>query len=146
MMERFTDNARATIRAAFRQQTHVSEGDILIILGERPRNVALRLLTEAGFRMDKLEGGHFEFSRKVLITSAIVEAKGRKSRYVGTQHILLALARLPDSGIAKQGLTPKRLEALLSIIEAEERQANPSSISLWGLAFRLAWQKLRGCN
>jgi ATP-dependent Clp protease ATP-binding subunit ClpA len=143
MLERFTDSARAAIRAAFQNPT-ASERTVVTALTLQLNGVARQLLTQAEIQVKDLSATGCEFERKSLIELATVEAKGRHVNYVGTQHLLLAMTRSQSSEIARLGLTSERLERLLLPIEAEERLTYPVHPLNWGYGIQILWRWIRG--
>ena len=143
MMERFTDNARAAVRAAFRTQPSASEQEILLALMWRPRGLAQRLLAGAGVDAVHLPSSSLAVERREVVARAVEEARRRGVPYVGTEHVLLAVARLPGSALASLGATAERLDDLLSVAEAEWRRTHPPLARRLGAACRTALQWLR---
>jgi len=158
MFERFTDNARRAVRAARRPGkrplAEVHAHDLLHALAEEPRGLAPWLLARAGVDLESLKaelatsevapgpGGREWFER------ARQEARRRGDNYVGTEHLLLAVAQLPANrareALATHGVTPERLEALLTEADAEWRRRHPPLARRIGAAVRITLRRLRG--
>lgn len=118
MMERFTDYARSAMWRGFRRQAAAPARDVVAALASG-RGVAGRLLREAGVAADELPAVAVE--RRALIAQAADAAHRRGVNYVGTEHLLLAVAGMPGSGLAERGASAERLGELLSAAEAEWR-------------------------
>jgi Clp amino terminal domain, pathogenicity island component len=121
MMARFTDNARAVIRTAFHGNAANDLRAILNVLRSQ-RGGPADILTAAGVDIDRLPTDYSSVERTELIKTATDLAKLRGKPYVGTEHVLLALARLNDPALAAPY---ERLEELLSAAEDKWRRAHP---------------------
>jgi hypothetical protein len=143
MYERFTDGARAAVKSAFCRQTTVCERDILIALNGS-RGVAQLLMVTVGDVAGRLPNGGAMVEKRALVEGAVAEARQRGLPYVGTEHILLAVARLPGSALTSAGATAEQLDALLSAHEANWRQAHPPLSRRIGAACRTAIRWLGG--
>src|SRR5688572_11986853 len=109
MFGRFTDNARSALRAAFRRRSSAPERDIVAALTRRHRYVAGRVLERAGIAAGTLPPASPQVERRALVAGAVDEARLRGVDYVGTEHVLLALARAPGSVMASSGASAERL-------------------------------------
>jgi hypothetical protein len=116
MMERFTDYARSAVWRGFRRRDAAPERDVVAALASG-RGVAGRLLREVGVAAGDLPAT--AIGRQALIAQAVEAARQRGVNYVGTEHLLLAAAALPGSGLAERGASAGRLGELLSVVEAE---------------------------
>lgn len=143
-MWRFTDNARSAIRAGFGSQPTAIEQAKVASLARQPRGVAHRLLKQAGVAADDLDPATVPIERRVLVKRANEEARRRGTRYVGSEHVLLALARLPGSELATCGASHERIDKLLSEAEGEARTPHPRLARRGGEAARTALAWLRG--
>jgi hypothetical protein len=123
MMERFSDNARLVVSNSFRHEAVVQLRDVVQALAGR--GIAERLLREA--RVVAAELPVVMIEQHTLVALAEEIAHGGNSKYVGTQHLLLAMASMPGSGLAERGASAERLGELLSAIEFEW-QSRPSLI------------------
>ncbi len=143
MFERWTDNFRAVLSAARRPGRRtldkVSEGDILRAIVEAPESLGTRLLNAAGVDLRRLQVGlrpSIGFDLIHLIEEAGAESRRRGDRWVGTEHLLLALARYTPSHVSDllsgEGASLERLEQILE----EARQQGPPPLSS---RLRIAW-------
>ncbi len=124
MMERFTDNAHAAVRAGFRGQPTATERALLAALAERGRGVAVRLVHDLGITADTLPANTAVIECRALVSQAEDVARRCCVNYVGTEHLLLALASLPGSALAACGASADRLGEALSTAGAERRRAH----------------------
>jgi len=137
MLGRFTDNARAVVQESFHRNPTASERDILMAITGRPRGLATQVLATAGVAVDDFRSDGISLDRPTLVAEAVAEAQRCDVRYIGTEHILLAVARHPESGLSRLGIT-ERLDALLSTAVEEWHRAHPPLIRrLWA-----AWRRL----
>src|SRR5687767_8290096 len=100
MMERFTDHARAAVRAGFRLQPATTERALITALIECRRGMAVRLLHDVRVAADTLPAVTAVIECRALVSQAEDVARRRGVNYVGTEHLLLALASLPGSALA----------------------------------------------
>ncbi len=145
MMDRFTDNARAAVRAGFRRQPATTERALLAALAERGRGVAVRLLHDLGITVDALPANTALIECRALVSQAEEVARQRGVNYIGTEHLLLALASLPGSGLAACGASADRLDEALSSTEAKYRRAHRPLARRVGEWCRSLSQWVRGC-
>jgi hypothetical protein len=82
--------------------------------------------------------------RQVLVAQAVRKARRCGAPYVDTQHVLLAMARLPNSTLPACGATAELLDLTLSVVERESRPARPPAARSLGAAFRTLLVWLRG--
>ncbi len=141
LMERICDNARQAVKVAFRHERSVSEREVVAALAGQ-RSVAQRLLGELGVVVDSLPAGQ-SLDRREVVASAVAESQRCRARYVGTEHILLAVARRPGSILQGCGVTADRLTALIVAAEAAWRRAHPPFARRLGFALRAVAQRLR---
>jgi hypothetical protein len=141
MMERFCDNARRAIKVAFRHECSVSEREMVAALAGQ-RGVAQRLLSEFGVVVDSLPAGQ-SLDRREVVASAVAESQRCRARYVGTEHVLLAVARRPGSILQRCGMTADRLSELIFAAEAAWRRAHPPFARRLGSALRAVAERLR---
>lgn len=139
MMERFTDHARAAVRVGFRHQPNAPEQDVIAALAGR--GVAARLLHDIGFTADRLPAATAAVACRGLVGQAVQVARQRGAPYVGTEHLLLALAGLPGSALAAHA---DRLGELLSAAEGQCRRARPPLARRVGGWCRSVLRWLRG--
>src|SRR3954447_9607021 len=102
MFERWTDNARRVLRRARqpgrRPLSALSGVDILRGLIESPDGLTPRLLQAAGVDLAELRtrltppGGS---DAQQVLEQAAAESRQRGDRWIGTEHLLLAVARQP---------------------------------------------------
>jgi hypothetical protein len=144
MMARFTDNARAVIRTAFRRQPATDLRDVLNVLGGRRGGLAAHILTAAGVEIERLPAGCTAVGRAELVSNATDIARSRGTPYVGTEHLLLALARLQDSALAGIGAAYGRLDTFLSAVQDEWRRAHPPLARRLGTLCRAGIQRAAG--
>jgi ATP-dependent Clp protease ATP-binding subunit ClpA len=82
-----------------------------------------------------------------LLEEALRESRRRGDSYIGTEHLLLAVARLPggraSDALAAHGVTLERLEALLTEADAEWQRRHPSVWYRLGTAFQFVRRRLR---
>jgi hypothetical protein len=141
MLERFSDNARRAVEVAFRHERAVSERELVAALATQ-KGVAQRLLGEFGVMVDSLPAGE-SLDRGDVVTSAVAEAQRCRAWYVGTEHILLAVARRPRSILEGCGVTADRLSELIVAAEVAWRRAHPPFARRLGSALRGVAQRLR---
>lgn len=144
MMHRFTDSARSAVRNAFRRQPAAREQEVVTALAAQRRGLARVLLGQAGIVADELPPDTPPIERRVLVAEAGAEAQRRGVRYVGTEHVLLALARLPNSALPVRGASAEQLDSALSAIEIEWGRAHPTVARRVGAALRTILVRLRG--
>jgi hypothetical protein len=104
MLERFTHIARVVIEESFRSDVIASEVDILRSIARQPRSFASQVLASVGAEADLISPGRVAIDRLALITEAVEQARRYPIDYVGTEHVLLALARNPESGLYRLGV------------------------------------------
>ena len=126
MYERFTDRARRVVRVAYgprsQRRPEATEAEVVAaLLG--CGGVAAEMLRDSGIGVGSLAGSSLPVECRAFAKSANEEAWRAGMNYVGTEHILLALARTPGSGLPAAGATPEALEARLGDIYA--RSAGP---------------------
>ncbi len=109
-LARFTDNARAVVKGAFGRESCASERSILLVLAKEAGSLGWRSLEKAGVDLEKLSGDGVTVGRDGLIAQAGEEARRLGVNYVGTEHVLLAVVRLPGSGLVGLGVTAEKLE------------------------------------
>ena len=136
MMARFTDNARAVIRKAFRRHATSNLRGILRGLTGKQGGFAATLLSAVDLDVEALPEDCTSVGRTELVASAIELARLRGKPYVGTEDLLLALARQHEAALAAVGATDDRLEKLLSAAEDEWRRAHPPVLRRLG-----AWRR-----
>jgi hypothetical protein len=119
-----TDNARAILKAAFRGQHVSNERDVIAALTKRNRGVAMYLLAKAGQSELVLPASGSAIERGLLLKEARKVAKQRNANHIGTEHLIIAIAGIPNSGLVAKGLSPERLNALLSESQAEWAKAH----------------------
>ncbi len=141
MMARFTDSARTVIRTSFRGQPSADIQGILLALGGRKVGLAAHILTAAGVEIECLPPGCTAVGRAELVSNATDIALSRGTPYVGTVHLLLALARLQDTALAGIGAAYDRLETFLSAVEDELRRAHPPLARRLGTLCRAGVQR-----
>jgi hypothetical protein len=124
-MARFTDNARAAVKTAFRSQPVSTEHDLIAALTKRNRGVAIHLLAETGVTIGALPANAIPIERRWLLRRANEIARQRGVNYVGTEHLLIAIAGLPNSGLAAKGVSAERLGTMLSLAEAKWKKTHP---------------------
>jgi hypothetical protein len=145
MFEPITDNVRAALRLAFHcnksRDAAVSDVDVIRALNSVQRSLAARLLSDANVEVSRLAAGR-QVTRAELIQQADIESKRRKARYIGTEHLLLALARF----LASIGVTADQLDERLTAIEQEWQKNHPPLAQRLGSAVRtvLTWVRSRG--
>jgi hypothetical protein len=144
MMARFTDKARAVIRTAFRRQPATDVRGVLNLLGGQKGGVAAHVLTAAGVEIERLPAGGNAVGQAELVRKAIDIARMRGTPYVGTEHLLLALAQLQDSALAGVGAAYDRLNTFLSAAEDEWRRAHPPLARRLGDLCRAGLQRAAG--
>jgi hypothetical protein len=144
MMSRFTDNARAVIRTAFGCQPATDARVILNVLGGQKGGLAAHILTASGVEFERLPAGCTAVGRAELVRQATNEAESRGTPYVGTEHLLLALARLQDSAPAGIGAAYDRLDTLLSAAKNEWRRTHPPLARRLGTVCRVCIQRAAG--
>lgn len=115
MYDRITDRARTVFQLANKiaeQQGDEYIGSVHILLGilQEGRGVAAKLIEKLFGGTDRVRAAAEECLKenwaptpplKPLIDLAIEEAKRLNHDFVATEHILLALLRLPDSTVAR---------------------------------------------
>lgn len=143
MMERFTDHARAAVRAAFRRRHSATEREIVDLLVKRRRELAVQMLNVTRVSANDLPVDATPVAMETLVIQAEHLAEQAGDRHVGTEHLLLAMASLPGSTLAAQGASPDRLAAALSAITAPRRPAHPPLARRAGALCRSAWQWMR---
>jgi hypothetical protein len=123
--ERFTQRARNVLEAAgtaaaARNQAFVGTEHLLIGMYAEPDSVATKVLVQHGLteesvrqavepqspvgdRPNVIEPGHLPFTRRAahVLQAAVTEAVTLGHNYVGTEHLLLAFYRDPDSVAGK---------------------------------------------
>src|SRR5262249_39911053 len=90
-------------------------------------------LAKAGVLDDRLPAGDL-IDRGEVLTGAIAESRRCGAPYVGTEHILLAMARRPGSVLPGCGATADSLSELLAAAGAGGRRAHPPLAVGWGAA------------
>jgi hypothetical protein len=123
-MSGFTDNACAAVMAGFRGRPSAPERDVVAALAAGC-GVAPRLLRDAGVSADALSASTTVVQLQALVREAVEESRQQGVAYIGTDHILLAIARNPDSALAMSGASADRLQVIQSVVEAEWRRAHP---------------------
>lgn len=137
MLGRFTDNARAVVQESLHRNPTASERDILTAIAGRPRGLATQLLATAGVAVDDFRSDGILLDRPTLVAEAVAEAQRWGVKYIGTEHVLLAVARHPESGLSQLGVT-ERLDVLLSTAVEEWKRAHPPlTRRLWAAWCRL---------
>jgi hypothetical protein len=123
MFERWTDNVRRVLRRARqpgrRPLSELSGADILRGLIEMPDGLAHRVLQAAGVDLAELRTGLIPPSGsdgQQVIEQAAAEARQRGDRWIGTEHLLLAVARRSGGRVlvilaGAGGLLPMALSA-----------------------------------
>lgn len=155
MFERWTDNFRRVLRRARqsgrRPMSEVCGVDILRGLIEMPDSLAFRTLQAAGVKPAELRPRLISPSAsdaQQVIERAAAESRQRGDQWIGTEHLLLALARRPGGRAAEllegQGASAERLEQLLAETVAEWRRTHPPLMRKLGAACRAALVWLRG--
>ena len=137
MYERFTDNARRVVRVAYgpRSQRRV----------EAPESeVVTALLAGGGYaggRLRSLGIAAVESARPVerdeLARGATDEARWHGVPYVGSEHVVIALARQPGSALPALGATPEALAEWL--VTPPPMPSWPASL---GLRLGKLWRRL----
>jgi hypothetical protein len=143
MLWRFTDAARSTMHFAFRRLPTATERDVVAALIGR-HCLAARLLSQAGVTAHDLPTEASLIEKRELLARAVEVARRHDANFVGTEHILLALAGMPDSGFDRCGASAERLAELLKVTEAEWHRAHPPLARRLGKWFRAAVPWLRG--
>lgn len=146
-LEKFTQSARKVLSLAHREaermlQPEIGAEHLFLGLLREDAGVAGRVLRELGVDIDRARemvlriGGmgnkqvdKIDLSadaRKILDT-AIKEAREASSKYVSTEHLLLALIKsessLAKDVIAKLGITPAQIERQVKRVLSENRQS-----------------------
>ena len=139
MLERFTAPARSTVEGAREHAVASTAGEVrpehlLMALLDRRECLAVRVLAEVGAPADEVRrsldrnlGGlraptpkRLPFSRpaKKVLELALREAIALRHNYIGTEHLLLGLARCDDrvvgDTLAELGLERGRLRAAVA--------------------------------
>jgi hypothetical protein len=125
MFSRLTDNARAVIRTAFRHEPEADLRAVLSALGSRKRWFAASMLSAPGVDLQLLPVGYTPVGRTDLIGDAHDISRSRGEPPVGTEHLLLALARRHDLALATIGASYEQLVELVSAANAEWHRAHP---------------------
>ena len=107
------------------------------------RSVAQRLLAEFGVVAHSLPAGA-SLDRHEIVASAVAESHRLGACYVGTEHILLAVARRPGSILRRCGVTVDRLYERIVAAEAAWRSAHPPFARRLGSTLRAVAQRMRG--
>jgi len=148
MLDRFSENARQAMSraraAAERQRSGAVEAEhLLIALLELERCYARRLLVEVGVDVESLHEAlatlpptdellpgaeqAISGSLKRALQSALAEAALRRDNYVGSQHILMGIARAPDNDaarvLARLGADLKTLEQAMTVSTSSQDRA-----------------------
>jgi hypothetical protein len=144
MMERFTDAARSAIRAGFSGQPAATERDVIVAVADQGRGLARLLHSAVGAAADDWPADTVSVERHALIVQAGKEAQRRGVPYVGAEHLLLAVARLPGSALPRRGLSADHLEEQLSAAESGLRRGKHTRARRLGAACRSALRRLRG--
>jgi len=142
MVHRLTDSAGAALRDGFRRRVEAPERDVVAALA-KPDAVARRLLAAAGVAPGDLAADGVSVGHRELLALGVEVARQRGVGYVGTEHLLLAVAGLPGSALAKCGATPEVLGEWLSAIVGES-PAHPGTIRRLAGWCRRACQWSRG--
>lgn len=131
MYERFTDRARRVVRTAYgprsRRRAEVTEAEVVAALGACG-GVAGALLSGLGAGAGSPAGLAPLVGCRALAQSANAEARRLGCSYVGTEHLLLALAQTAGSGLPAAGATAEVVEARLAEINA--RPVSPELAAL----------------
>ena len=139
MFERFTAKARSSVVAAQEEARRLGHGYIgtehlLLGLLSEPESIGARALAQLGIGVESgraaVEGlvgsgegapnGHIPFTSraKKTLELSLREALALGHNYIGTEHILLGLAREGDGVAAQilteQGATPERIRAMVT--------------------------------
>ena len=141
MMARFCDNARCAVSVAFRHERAVPERELIAALSGQ-KGVAQFLLAELAVSCDALPAGA-SLDRRDVVTIAVAESQRCRASYVGTEHILLAVARRQESILRSSGVTADRLDELLVAAETAWRRAHPPFARRLGSALRAVGQHFR---
>jgi ATP-dependent Clp protease ATP-binding subunit ClpA len=103
MFERYTDNFRRVIKIASGQAPRLEEvfdRDILQAIIKAQKSRAGRLLVPCSERVSMAlaeTSSSAPVNGQELVQHAVVESKRRGDNYIGTDHLLLAMLRLPES-------------------------------------------------
>jgi hypothetical protein len=143
-LARLTDNARATVKAAFRDQRASTEQNLIAMMAKRTRGVGMYLLAETAVRVSDLPAHGIPIERQSLLSRATEIARQRGVNYVGTEHLLIAVVSLPGSVLAANGVTAERLGTVLSVAEARWKTAHPPIARRMGMWCR-SIMKWIGC-
>jgi hypothetical protein len=140
---RFTDNARAVVKTAFRGQQVSTEQRLVAALTQRNRGVGLFLLKEAGITECALPVQGTQIERRLVIKRASEIARQRGVNYVATEHIVMALASLEGSALPTWGASSERLGDILSSAVAAWRKKHPPMARRIGRWCRLVMKWVR---
>jgi ATP-dependent Clp protease ATP-binding subunit ClpA len=154
---RFTDKARRVLTLLRLDAKHalfaapLDDRKVLLSL-LRESNLAVSILTDGGMDVTQFArelGAGSEsklLSEQELVERANDQARRGGDRYVGTEHILLALANLPSGAVATRlaahGLEPKRLQALLNEKKHPSVAPRSSIARRAGTLFRFVLRRL----
>ncbi len=144
MMARFTDNARAVVRIAFGRESAADLRTIMAVLSGQSGGLAAGILTATSIEIELVPAGCGAVDRAELVKAATELARSRGKPYVGTEHILLALARLQNSALTAIGAAYERLDRYLSAAEDEWRRAHPPVAHRLGTLCRASLQRAAG--
>jgi len=143
----FTQSARrvlslAHLEAERLQQSEIGSEHLLLAMLQEDAGVAGRVLRELGVELDRaremvlrLRGVGTEKSEKIglgpeaqkVLDRAIEESKKAKSKYVSTEHLLLALVSFEEGNarevFTKLGITPAQIQRQTKRVLSENRES-----------------------
>jgi len=146
-LEKFTQSARrvlslAHLEAERMQQSQIGSEHLLLALLQEETGVAGRVLRELGVELDRARefvlrlggmgstrSGRMDLSKDAqrILDLAIEEANQMDSKYISTEHLLLALVQselgLAKEVMAKLGITPAQIRRQVKRVLNENRNA-----------------------
>jgi hypothetical protein len=140
-LARFTDRARGMVKTTFRRHPTAPERDVVAAMS---RGLGGHLLAKAGIVVDALSPDSRLIERRALIARAVTEARRRGDDHVGTEHLLLALARIPGSSLAACGASAEWLDEFLSAAQAEWSRSHPPLGRRLGMWCRSVLRRITG--
>jgi len=156
-LEKFTKSARRVLSLAHMEAEHMQQSAIrsehlLLALIQEESGVAGRVLQELGVELDraremvlrvsgagkeKAEHIYLSPDAQKILDSAIEEAKKMSSKYISTEHLLLALVQselgYAKDVITKLGITPAQIRRQVRRVLNESRNA-PLSVNRSGIS------------
>jgi hypothetical protein len=123
MFDRLTDNARLAMRTAFPRGRPATELDFVTALTQVRGGAGwLQLI---GIAVDRLPANTAQVTRRALGSQAVEVARQQGCPYVDIDHLLMALASLPGSGLPAIGVSADRISELVAAARAQWCREHP---------------------